>query len=45
MKGHKQVMHLLSYLGIGNKEELLQKFVSKIEEDHYIYNSGIFGGP
>ena len=31
------------YLEIGNKEEVLQKLISKIEEDHYIFNSGIFG--
>ena len=31
------------YLGFGNKQKLLNKFISKIEEDNYIFNSGIFG--
>ena len=31
------------YLGLGSKQKLLEKFVSKIEEDNYIFNSGIFG--
>lgn len=31
------------YLGLGNQQKLLEKFVSKIEEDNYIFNSGIFG--
>lgn len=31
------------YLGFGNKEKLLDRFISKIREDNYIFNSGIFG--